>query len=160
MGKDIKIKETKTSKDGSYRYYTKRVWDISKPCVMFIHVNPSESETNDVNNLVCISKENGYGSFYLCNLFSYITNDTHELTTMDTGYSIGGYNDDWLLAIAGVVDKIVLTWGVNGKIKRQCDHVIKLLGNYKLYTMGQDNKGYPLSHQYNIGNKKFKILSQ
>jgi hypothetical protein len=69
------IKGAEISECGKYRWKLWRIWDETKPCVLWIMHNPStaDSERDDPTIRRCISfaKTWGYGGIYVGNLFPY-----------------------------------------------------------------------------------------
>jgi len=55
-----------------YRYALWRIWDKSKPLVMFIGLNPSTANENvddpTIRSVCRMTKNNGYGGVYMMNL--------------------------------------------------------------------------------------------
>lgn len=68
---------------GKYRFQLWRIWDKSKPLVLWIMHNPSTAdETNNdptIRRLIGFTKYWGYGGFYVGNLFPYRATDPKEL---------------------------------------------------------------------------------
>src|SRR5882757_2226662 len=64
---------------GKYRYLLRRTWDHSKPRTLFVMLNPStaDAEIDDATIRSCIrlSKEMGYGSFEVVNIFGLRATD-------------------------------------------------------------------------------------
>jgi len=62
---------------GKYRFALWRIWDESKPFVMFIGLNPSTAnETfNDptIKSVIRLSKFNGFGGVYMMNCFPLVS---------------------------------------------------------------------------------------
>lgn len=58
------------SNDRKYRYALWRIWDRTKPLVMFIGLNPSTANETEndptIKSVGRISKNNGYGGFSTC----------------------------------------------------------------------------------------------
>jgi hypothetical protein len=73
------------SKDREYRYVLWRIWDESKPMVMFIGLNPStaneEKPDNTITKVKKIAYFNGYGGVYMLNLFGIVSSDPRILLT-------------------------------------------------------------------------------
>ena len=61
----------------NYRYVLWRIWDNSKPKVMFIGLNPStaneEIDDPTIRRVKSLAKNWGYGGVYMLNLFTYVT---------------------------------------------------------------------------------------
>jgi len=94
-----------------YRYALWRIWDRTKPLVMFIGLNPSTAneQENDptIKSVGRIAKSNGYGGFYMMNCFPYVSTDPNHLR--DFGNT--DLNDHWLYKVAAMCQDIVFAWG-------------------------------------------------
>lgn len=99
-----------------YRYTLKRVWDKSKPMVMFIGLNPSTAnETksdNTVTRCVNFAASWGFGGMYMMNLFAYVSTNPDELIT--SGEPIDE-NNFYLYQIAAECQTIIFAWGASFK---------------------------------------------
>lgn len=77
------IKGADFSEDKLYRFALWRIWDDAKPLVMFIGLNPSTANAQEddatIRRVRSISKNLGYGGFYMCNCFSYISTNPQLL---------------------------------------------------------------------------------
>lgn len=66
-----------------YRYALWRIWDESKPMVMFIGLNPSTANaiTDDptIRRIKSFAAKNNYGGVFMMNLFPYVTAYPSEL---------------------------------------------------------------------------------
>lgn len=73
-----------------YRYALWRIWDETKPFVMFIMLNPSkadaETDDNTVRRCIGFAKSWGYGGIYICNLFAYRSTDPKVLLKVDNPF--------------------------------------------------------------------------
>lgn len=96
-----------------YRYALWRVWDLNKPKLMFIGLNPStanESKNdNTITKVIKIAKGNGYGGVYMTNLFGIVSSKPEVLES--NGLDLQGDNNDWLITISGICKDIVFAWG-------------------------------------------------
>lgn len=102
------------SEDRRYRYSLWRIWDETKPLVMFIGLNPStanEDENDPTIKSVCrIAKNNGYGGVYMMNCFPYVSTDPSKLKdglTLETNTK----NIDNLKEIGAKCKDVVFAWG-------------------------------------------------
>lgn len=99
-----------------YRYCLWRIWDRSKPMVMFIGLNPSSANEIDsdptINSVGRISKFNGYGGFFMMNCFAQVSTDPDQLTDID--YQL---NDEWLKAVGQLCKDVVFAWGAFDVVK-------------------------------------------
>jgi hypothetical protein len=125
MGKDEVVKSENINKgaefsaDRKYRYALWRIWDESKPLVMFIGLNPSTAneDENDptIRSVERISKHNGYGGFYMMNCWPFVSTDPAGLST--SGGTL--YNDIKLKEISEKCQDIVFAWGNFEIVKMQ-----------------------------------------
>lgn len=99
-----------------YRYVLWRIWDTTKPTVMFICLNPSTADEQDDDKTVirCINfaKSWGYGGLYMTNLFAYRSTDKSILYSIKT--PIGEQNDSYIFEYTKKADKVIAAWGNDG----------------------------------------------
>lgn len=111
------IKGADFSKCGLYRYSLWRIWDESKPLVMFIGLNPStaNAETDDatIRRVVQIAQNLGYGGVYMCNCFSYISTNPDALK-------------------AETLDDMINNGKVVSRVSERCKDVIFAWGNFDI----------------------------
>jgi hypothetical protein len=97
---------------GKHRMMLARIWDIKKPLIMFIGLNPStaNSETDDptIRRIRSMVKGWGYGGFYMMNLFTFISTDPKKLNIKEGNLPD---SDWWLTMTADSVEKVVFCWG-------------------------------------------------
>lgn len=102
------------SEDRKYRHSLWRIWDESKPLIMFIGLNPSTA--NEVGNdptirrVISFAKSWGYGGVYMMNLFSFVTPYPAELKKNEK-YLNQFQNFSEIESIAKGCDKIIFAWG-------------------------------------------------
>jgi hypothetical protein len=153
------------STDRKYRYVLWRDWDLSKPVVVFIMLNPSTADEleNDPTVERCErrAKKMGYGGLVVLNLFAFRATDPKELySCLDP---IGIQNDE---AIANQVMKahkeggiIICGWGTHGKLFSRGQKVLarfSLIFGIKPYYLELNKDGtpkHPLYISYNIKPK-------
>lgn len=120
------------SECGNYRYSLSRVWDNSKPSVMFIMLNPStaDSENDDPTIRRCIgfAKDWGYGGIIVCNLFAYRATNPKDLLKCSNPF--GDENIWHTKSNSEKVNLIITAWG-NYPI---VDKVLKGLSAFRLLT--------------------------
>jgi len=98
------------SECGKHRYRLWRIWDDSKPKVMFIGLNPStaNASTDDatIRTVKAFAKRWGFGGVYMLNLFPFITPYPSELqlSGMDD-------NDRHLIECSQICSTVVFAWG-------------------------------------------------
>jgi hypothetical protein len=139
------IKGAIIDETGKYRYQLWRIWDESKPVVVFIMLNPSttDAEADDPTIRRCIgfAKTWGHGGIRVVNLFAYRATDPKELTkVMDpTG------PDNHLHIISAINHNtgiIIAAWGTNGNQKHS--KIIELLRfSHEVHCLGKTKEGYP-----------------
>lgn len=99
------------SKCRKYRYALWRIWDSSKPLVMFIGLNPSTANEHEndptIRSVERISRHNGYGGFYMMNCFPYVSTDPSQLYACS--HSV--YNEEWLKEVSQKCKDVVFAWG-------------------------------------------------
>ncbi len=130
------------SPDRKYRYCLWRIWDESKPLVMVIGLNPStaKEDENDrtISKLLKVISNNGYGGFYMMNLFAIIDRNPAILKTDADPL---GDNDGWIEKIAPKCSKIVFAWGDFKEAKERSIDVIKMFP--VAYCLFQNKSGSP-----------------
>ena len=133
------------SPDRLYRYSLWRIWDDSKPFVLFIGLNPStadeDGEDHTTNKLTKFTEKWGYGGFYIVNLFGIIETESDEMKKHSS--PVGNSNDDYILALAKRSELIVPMWGLKGKHLDQDKHMLTLLKEYVLYCFKKNTDGTP-----------------
>lgn len=109
------------SECGKYRYALWRIWNDSKPLVMFVGLNPStadeDSDDPTIRRLYGFANSWGYGGFYMMNLFAYVTAYPKELQTVEPV----GQNDTWLREIGSKCERVVFAWGKFGFKEREAE---------------------------------------
>lgn len=131
----------------NYRYALWRIWDESKPLVMFIGLNPSTANETKadatITKVVKISKYNGYGGFYMMNCFPYVSTDPNDL--YDCTHTI--HNENMLKEIAAKCKDVVFAWG-NFEVVRKLgvDYILfRIFPNAKaLYINKNGSPKHPL----------------
>lgn len=115
------------SNDRKYRFALWRIWDRSKPLVMFIGLNPSTANETDndptIKSCGRIAKANGYGGFYMMNCFPFISTDPKALATFERVE----HNRQKISEIAKICNDVVFAWG-NFKIVKSfgIDHILHM----------------------------------
>lgn len=146
------------SNDRKYRYALWRIWDDSKPLLMFIGLNPSTADerTDDPTIRRCggFAKYWGYGGFYITNLFAFRATFPADLKKeIDP---IGPDNDKWLRQIEFKVNKVVFIWGVHGTFMNRNLEVIQLF--HTAYCIGLSKEGHPKHPLYLKSNMELKLF--
>jgi len=105
-----------------YRYALWRIWDDSKPLVMFIGLNPStadETEPDPTIKRVCaIANYNGYGGIYMMNCFPFVSTKPEEMLLCKRNSVEWNINESWLYQISKTCKEVVFAWGNFDVIKQ------------------------------------------
>lgn len=137
------------SECNQYRYKLWRIWDESKPKVLFIMLNPSTADAiiNDATIRRCIkfTKDWGYGGFYVGNLYPYRSKEPADLLKCEN--PLGENNNNYLKEMALSAEIIICAWGnaptVN-KLNKIYPHYKPLENLEKpLCYLGLSNDGTP-----------------
>jgi hypothetical protein len=94
-----------------YRFVLYRIWDKSKPMIMFVGLNPSTAnETKDdatIRRVKSMANSWGYGGVYMLNCFPFISTNPDDLKVCDKLEE----NDLWLYTISLKCKEVVFAWG-------------------------------------------------
>jgi hypothetical protein len=142
-----------------YRYALWRIWDESKPLVMFIGLNPSTAnETADdptIRRVKSIANNLGYGGVYMMNCFPYVSTDPQQL--YDCAKNI--HNEAYLKEIAAICKDVIFAWG-NFEVARKLgvDYILsQWFPNAKALQINKNGSPkHPLYVKSNIQPVKFK----
>lgn len=111
-----------------YRLFLFRQWDEKLPLVMFIGLNPSTANETEndptIKSVGRISKNNGYGGFYMMNCFPIVSTDPKvckDFYTSGVPYEHHQFaiNQQKLKEVGAICKDIVFAWG-NFKVVKQC----------------------------------------
>ena len=115
---------------GEYRYLLWRVWDTTRPRLLWILLNPSvaDGERDDptLRRCTAFSDAWGYGALEIVNLFAYRTTDKSKLSTLNMD-PIGPENDEHILAAASHAPRIIVGWGADGALQMRDRAVLAAL---------------------------------
>jgi len=93
-----------------YRYKLWRIWDDTKPKVMFIGLNPSTADEskNDptIRRVISMAKNWGFGGVYMMNLYTYITPYPKDLQ-----FAVGYQDIERLKLVAKKCEQVIFAWG-------------------------------------------------
>jgi hypothetical protein len=124
-----------------YRYALWRVWDKSKPYVMFIGLNPSTANelTDDptIRRVKKLAYFLGYGGVYMMNLYAFITPDPKELKKCNDPIKD---NDKWINTIHVKCKDIIFAWGSFKAAKERGKYIVQ---RFKGLALGLNNDGSP-----------------
>ena len=135
------------------RFALVRTWQSSfeepKNRLAWIGLNPAPLGKNDScpthTKMAHISQVEGFDSFVVVNLYSWVSSRPSELNNVDS--PIGSQNDKWICEELRKANCIVCAWGdgrgINGFGKR-VRSVLKLLKGRRLYCVERTTKGNPV----------------
>jgi len=159
----------KFSLNRRYRYSLWRQWDINRPAVTFICLNPStaDEEVNDPTVRRCITFAHawGFGTCYLGNIFAL--RGTNPSVLYDFDDPIGPDNDTSLLDMSSIAARVVVGWGNRGQLYNRGNYVLELISSKRpLYCFGRTKTGEPkhplylprLAMVYQLGGEFDKML--
>ena len=134
------------SKCRNYRYVLWRVWDVKKPVVMFIGLNPSTANeiTDDptIRRVKSMARNWGYGGVYMANLFAWVTPYPDELLKCPDPVKD---NDRWLLKLSKFADQIIFAWGNFKEAQERAKLVIEMFPHaMALHTNKNGSPKHPL----------------
>ncbi len=136
------------SKDRLHRYVLIREWDLSKPSLMIISLNPStaDEKKNDPTVRRCIgfAKKWGFGKLLMTNIFAFRATIPKDL--FNSKNPIGDKNNYWLKKLSKTTDKVVLAYGNHGRFKNRHEEILKMINN--LYCIKKSKTGMPMHPLY------------
>ncbi len=145
------LRKAKFSKDKKHRYKLSRHWDLNKPQILYIMLNPSIADENiddpTIRRLLSFTREFNYGGFFVANLFTYITPYSKIL---DMSIGLTKQNLNTLKDLAMKVDVVVYAWGNSIK---EPDELKKIISKPKCF--GKNFNGSPKHPLYLPSNSKF-----
>lgn len=162
-----KSKGAHFSESKKYRYKLWRIWDNTKPLVMFIGLNPSTADASDddptVESVTRIALHNGYGGFYMMNLFPLVSTDPKavlEFEKEEFGHNaFDKENARHLNEVRHECEDVVFAWG-NFKVVRTLGRDQKTMEYFKdAKAIGHNKNGSPKHALYQPGKSiliKFK----
>jgi hypothetical protein len=134
------------SSDKKYRYVLWRIWDKTKPYILFIGLNPSTANESDddptIRRVKKFAHTFGYGGVYMMNLFALVTPYPEELKKCDNPIAD---NDQWLDKISKICKNVVFCWGSFKEAKERVKEVIKMFPDAWALKINSDGSpGHPL----------------
>jgi hypothetical protein len=85
------------SECGKYRYKLWRIEDETKPLILWVMLNPSTADANiddaTIKKLIRLTRQFGYGGFYVGNLYPYRATDPKELKKV--GFEAAAREENW-----------------------------------------------------------------
>jgi len=151
-------KDAIISEDGKYRYSLSRIWDESKPYVLFICLNPSRANEIDddptLKKCIAYAKKWGYGGVKIGNLFAFRTPYPKEM--FKEKYPIGPKNDYWIDRLCSKAGCVVAAWGEHGVYRERGNEVLSKLSSPNYLTLLKNGQpGHPLYKKTGLKPKPF-----
>jgi hypothetical protein len=149
---------------GKYRYLLRRTWDHGKPRALIIMLNPStaDAEVDDPTIRSCarLTRELGYGSFEVINLFGLRAPDPAELEkSVDP---IGARNADVGDAAINRCDIVICAWGAHPMARPRGDTMISWVKGWKpaAYCFGITKNGAPKHPLYVKSGTQLQVYNR
>ncbi|HEA46393.1 MAG TPA: DUF1643 domain-containing protein [Candidatus Pacearchaeota archaeon] len=136
------------SEDRVHRYVLIREWDLNKPSLMVVSLNPStaDEKKNDPTIRRCIgfAKKWGFGKLIMTNIFAFRATLPKDLFNSEN--PVGNKNDYWLKKLSKKADKVLLAYGNHGKFRNRHDEILKIIDNP--YCIKKSKTGMPMHPLY------------
>lgn len=143
------------SADGRYRYDLGRVAAFgSIEAVNFIMLNPSTADADrpDPTMTRCLgyTRRWGYGRLIITNLFALRSADPRMLSAVDEVDAIGPENGRYVMAHARESARVVVAWGVGGRLYGRAGKVCAMLAAWGVrpYCLAITKEGHPAHPLY------------
>jgi hypothetical protein len=108
-----------------------RIWDKSKPYILFIGFNPSTADENKddptIRKCINYAKYWGYGGLKMANLFAYRATLPTDLKNAKN--PIGVDNDRYIESLSKEAEVTVVAWSNDGTYLGRDKEVLKLIKN-------------------------------
>ena len=144
------LRNARLSNDKKHRYKLSRHWDLNKPQILYIMLNPSiGNESIDdptIRRLLSFTKKFDYGGFFVGNLFTYVTPNPK---TLDTSIGLTNKNLNVLTNLVSKADEVVYAWGNSIE---EPNELKKLISNPMCF--GKNLNGTPKHPLYLPSNSK------
>lgn len=135
------------SEDETYRYLLWRVWDVSRPLLGWILLNPStaDHEQSDPTMDRCNKRARayGYGGQITANAFALRSRDPKLLRQHP--YPVGQFNNSAIGLCARSTQRVICGWGGHGKFMERGAVVLRLLRENAItpYCLDMGDNGQP-----------------
>ncbi len=148
----------KLSRCRKYRYALWRTWDVEKPYVLFVGLNPSTAdEHNDDPTLIrCMNfaKTWGYGGVCMANLFAFRATAPADMKAATD--PVGKQNNVWLKKLAKEAGVVIAAWGNDGAFLSRSTEVKAMLP--ELHCLKRNKSGEPAHPLYQPTTAKPVLL--
>lgn len=151
MTDTTQLKDNRTdatfSDDGTYRYRLRRSWDVTKPSVAFVMLNPSTADASNDDPTIrrCrgYATDWGFGELVVGNIFSLRSSEPDDL--YDHPDPVGPRTDTELERICTNAALIVAAWGAHGSYQNRGPAVAQMLtdSGHDLTCLDTTKEGHP-----------------
>ena len=122
------------SEDLKNRYLLTREWDIDKPYLAVIGLNPSVANQYEddptIRRVISFAKLWGYGGFYMLNVYSQVATDPNDLRVFGEDEA----NIDFVLEHCRKADEVLCAWGSKKGISHRADFIMRMLKSEGIKT--------------------------
>jgi|TARA_B110000240_G_C13247954_1_gene346121 hypothetical protein len=123
------VKSAELSNCRTYRYSLSRIWDKSKPYVLFIGLNPSIADENTddptIKRCVDYARRWGYGGLKMANLFAFRATLPSDLKKARE--PIGLDNDNYIKELSKDAAITIVAWSDDGLYLNRFEDVLKII---------------------------------
>lgn len=127
------VVSAKFSDCGKYRYQLRETWDVSKPLVLWLLMNPSvaciDYSDPTLRKTGTFARAWGYGGQLVGNVHAYRATDKRRLLEVDD--PVGPNNDRMILEMAAEAETVVLAYGQPPRaLRSRGTQVVAMLGHH------------------------------
>ena len=146
------------SPDRVYRYSLTRMWNIAKPFVVFVGLNPSTADENVDDSTIrrCLryAGDWGYGGLVMVNIFGYRSTDPKKLKQVKD--PVGAENDFHIRLNSKLAELTIAAWGCYGRLFNRGAEVWPQLTNPHCLALTADGSPrHPLYLRKDLKPKPF-----
>lgn len=140
-----------------------RIWDVTKPLVMFIGLNPSTANENTpdptIESVIRISKHNGYGGFYMMNLFTIISS---KPSILDDHNNWGDFlfDKECLIEVSKKCKDIVFAWGRFKQAEGRSAEIMRHFKSMQPLCIKKNKNGSPVHPLFQKGTSELAPFNQ
>lgn len=149
----------------THRYSLMRAWDDTGASILWVMLNPSTADENKLDPTLrrCrnFSREWGYGSFYVANIYAFRATNPAELFKAEN--PIGENNDEWIRRLAARCQTVVAGWGSHPMVKNsdRAKRVLEMLAKFRsIYCLGTTQDGFPRHPLYVPMTQELELLKE
>jgi hypothetical protein len=142
----------------TYRYTLGRIWREQAPTACWILLNPSTADERQLDptlrRCVGFSRAWGFGSMVVVNLFAY--RSPYPSKVYAAADPVGPKNDQYIRRMVRRADKVIVGWGVHGKLLRRQETVVGLLQRcgVEVWCLGTTKASHPKHPLYGAAATK------